>query len=238
MFEPESYREFLERISEYQKKEFSIGTEQFKLSDSVLKKVNADNTFADFYGDTVVFDLDRDDKDKIEQYINKLYDFVPDCFSERLKGSTLHMTLHDLSSSPQLSKVAAECFENEISLIKNRNFLGNMPKYIKMEATCVYKIYCTSVVLGLKPVNEAEYDTLMQLYNRVDNIRELNYQFAPHITLAYFNRKGFSSDDVPKLERIVNELNKQELTITLSTDNLFYEKFTNMNSYYIIRKIL
>lgn len=89
----------------------------------------------------------------------------------------------------------------------------------------------TSIVLGLYPADEIEYKKMMKLYQLVDDIKNLPYPLTPHITLAYYNRNGFSKDLVSRLENTVNKLNENIFEIELSTEKLVYQKFTSMNDY-------
>ena len=106
-----------------------------------------------------------------------------------------------------------------------------------MRTKFIFNMVNTSLVLGLYPVNEEEYAKLMVLYDSIDKIKSLPYPFTPHITLAYYNRFGFSENSKRKLETVVNSLNKESFLIELNTDNLYYQKFTNMNNYINIFKI-
>ena len=106
----ETYKDFLERIS-YQQPELLIGEGDFKPDKRVYEKVDPDNSFKPFFGDTVVFELDSSTKERVIQQIKKLYDTVPECFSEQINTDTLHMTLHDLSASDKLEKVSAAVFK-------------------------------------------------------------------------------------------------------------------------------
>ncbi len=89
----------------------------------------------------------------------------------------------------------------------------------------------TSLVLGLKPINDDEYTKLIKLYNYVDDIKTLGYPFIPHITLAYYSYNGFSVDAKRTLEKVVNNINKNQILIELDVDKLFYQNFINMNKY-------
>ena len=113
----ETYKDFLARIS-YQQPELLLEEGDFKPDKRVYEKVNPDNSFKPFFGDTVVFELDSSTKEMISKRIKKLYDTVPACFSEQINTDTLHMTLHDLSASDKLEKVSAEVFKNEVELLR------------------------------------------------------------------------------------------------------------------------
>lgn len=234
----ESYSEFLSRINSFQKPVLNLGTGNFEINQSLKNKVDTTNSFKPFYGDTVVFDLDCNTKEILADYIEKIYNAVPNCFCEKLIDETLHMTLHDLSNSPALNDVSSDVFKNEIALVKKKKAVPSEHYTIEMESTCIFNMVNTSLVLGLKPVNEAEYKKLMRLYNYVDDIKSLPYPFAPHITLAYYNENGFSYDEKLKLESVVNQLNSKRIKITLDTKKLFYQKFVSMNEYISVLKLL
>lgn len=69
----EKYNEFLDRINSFEKNKFVLCDNNFLPNLSVLKKVNANNCFSCFYGDTVVFELSHQDKIKISKIVDKLY---------------------------------------------------------------------------------------------------------------------------------------------------------------------
>ena len=188
--------------------------------------------FAEFYGDTVVFNLDDSTKKMIQGYVAKILECASECFCENLIPHTYHMTLHDLSNSPELWHISDEIFRNEIKLIesiKNKNINSQT---IRMKTKFVFNMVHTSLVLGLYPADEVEYQKLMELYNIVDQVKQLNYSLTPHITLAYYNRYGFCAESARKLEAVIKELNEKEpFEIVLDTKSLYYQKFTSMNNY-------
>lgn len=139
------------------------------------------------------------------------------------------MTLHDLSNSPNLQEVAAEVFENELKVIERLDKV-NVQK-IKMKSTYFFNMVNTSLVLGLCPMNEAEYAKLMELYGLFDGVKQLDYPLTPHITLAYYSVNGFDMKAVQKLEALVNELNTTDMEIELDIKQLYYQKFISMNEY-------
>ncbi len=71
----------------------------------------------------------------------------------------------------------------------------------------------------------------MALYALFDDVKKLSYPFTPHITLAYYNRDGFDATSAKKLEGAVRELNETDLEIDLTTQKLFYQRFSSMNEY-------
>ena len=89
----------------------------------------------------------------------------------------------------------------------------------------------TSLVLGLYPADEEEYEKLMKLYSLFDEVKELGYPLTPHITLAYYNVNGFSVESARKLEKVIADLNECELEAVLDVKELYYQKFRSMNDY-------
>ncbi|MCH5297031.1 MAG: hypothetical protein J1E85_05110 [Ruminococcus sp.] len=227
----ESYIEFLNRINSFQKSELVLDNSNFNPNASVFSKVDDNNKFSLFYGDTVVFELSSNLKKSIAEIVDKLYEYAPECFCDRLVSNTFHMTLHDLSNSPVLDEVSSEVFKNEINLIEKLKSTPVEKQTIKMKSTYIFNMVNTSLVLGLYPIDATEYTKLMNLYNIVNYVKSLPYPFTPHITLAYYNRNGFSEVSARKLEAIVNELNKNSFEIELNTNDLVYQKFTSMNDY-------
>ena len=215
-----------------------MGGNDFIVSPSVAHKVNADNTFKDFYGDTVVFDLDDDVKAELTEYTDLLYSTVPQCFCDRLIPHTFHMTLHDLSNSPILSEVAEQVFLNELKILQIKSELKKLKHAkITLKSTYVFNMVNTSLVLGLCPATENDYNAIMELYSIIDGVKKLPYPFTPHITLAYYNANGFSASAAKSLENIVNKINSK-INMKLSLTDLYYQKFTSMNNYVDIINLL
>ena len=227
----ETYKEFLDRINSFEKSEIYLGDDYFRGNPSIALKVDEDNSFRPFYGDTVVFNLDDATKEKLEKIVDSINEVAPECFCERLVPNTFHMTLHDLSNSPVLEDVATELFHNELKAVKIAEKIANQK--IKMRSKYIFNMVNTSLVMGLYPTDEEEYNKLMDLYYLFDDVKKLGYPLTPHITLSYYNVDGFSVESARKLENIVKELNENEMEIEieLDTKELFYQKFVSMNDY-------
>lgn len=236
-FQPqESYADFLSRISSFQKADFSFGVERFFPSDSAKSKVDETSAFRDFFGDTVVFNLNDEQKHFIkEHFIAPLYIAAPECLAEQLNERTLHMTLHDLNASNNCdASFLQKMFETEILLSEVVRQANIQPQTITMTTTFVFNMVNTSLVLGLLPKTDRDHHNLMYLYSLVESVHSLPYPLTPHITLAYFNHSEFTGDSLYTLQNAVNALNHQQFDISLSTDNLFYQKFISMNDYFNI----
>lgn len=229
----ETYQEFLARINTFEKRELHYGYRYFMGNPSISLKVDKNNTFRSFYGDTVVFALDDAVKKKLAAYTDLLYQSASECFCERLVPGTLHVTLHDLSNAPALRDVAEALFENELRAIAKMEALKKFENYkIKMKSKYIFNMVDVSLVLGLYPASEDEYLRLMELYSVFDDVRKLDYPFTPHITLAYYNINGFPPQTARTLEDTVKRLNHQEeFELELNTDHLYYQKFRSMNDY-------
>ncbi|MBR4110763.1 MAG: ligT like phosphoesterase [Clostridia bacterium] len=230
----EGFDNFMHRILSFQKPDFHFGVERFVPSGSIPGKVREDRSFSTFVGDTVVFNLSEVQKKIIfERYIKPLYEAVPHCFAEMLQEHTLHMTLHDLNASAVCDyDVTESMFETEVLMARLIEALKVKPQTISMITTCAFNMVNTSLVLGLRPATEDDYEKLMDLYCHVDKIRSLPYPFTPHITLAYFNREGFGIEEIRRIEHLLTYLNKVCFEVPLSTESLVYQKFISMNDYF------
>ena len=230
----ETYREFLDRIQFFEHQKWSFGPGYFNGNPSLVKKVQPDNTFRPFYGDTVVYNLDDAVKERLEMWLNTLYTEVPECFCERLVTDTFHMTLHDLCNSQDYSEIAEEV---EVNKEKILGLCKEIPKFnvIKMKSKYIFNMVNTSLVLGLYPADETEYRNLMTLYDTFNEVKKLSYPLTPHITLAYYNVHGFNETSAGKLEELVCQLNcaelENEMEIVLKAEKLYYQHFDSMNHY-------
>lgn len=232
----EDYATFQKRIFSIEKPEFSFGMETLVPSGSVRDKVDEDGKFRFFVGDTVVFDLEGSQKKLINhQYIAPLYKVASRCFAEKLREKTFHMTLHDLNASTCAdAEVMRRMFATELLLAKKLAENESRDEEICMETTCVFNMVNTSLVLGLKPKSQLDYDKLMSLYMFVEDVHQLSYQFTPHITLAYFRNNNLAHSELTEIERVVNDLNTMHFDITISTSRLYYQRFVSMDKFFNI----
>ena len=231
----ESFQDFLNRINSFEKRELALGEGYFQRSGTIPLKVDENNEFRSFYGDTVVFNLSDDAKQILNHMVDELYQAAPECFCSRLDSNTFHLTLHDLSNSNRLEDIAVEMFNNELKIIDLLNQIDF--DQITMKSHFIFNMVNTSLVMGFYPTNEIDYDKIMKLYSVFDEIKPLTYPFTPHVTLAYYAINGFDEDSKRRLESIVNELNKKDIEIELNISKLYYQKFVSMNEYYDIYNI-
>lgn len=226
----ENYKEFLLRVGEFQLPDLDLGKNYFRGRASLSDKIDANNRLKDFFGDTVVFELDDVTKSVIGGMVDEIYEVAPECFAERLNTSTLHMTLHDLSNSPLLEVITAE-MERNLEEVKNR-LSGFTKRIIRMKTRFIFNMVNTSLVIGLVPADEGEFDKMMELHGIVDEVKRAQYPLTPHITLGYYNIHGFDETSAKRLEAVVGRLNRREaMEIVLNTDKLFYQRFSSMNRY-------
>lgn len=233
----ENYDEFLTRINSFEKSKIDFGSTYFTGNQSIAHKVDRDNLFQNFYGDTVVFDLDEATKAVISQLVDFLYEAAPQCFCERLVSHTFHMTLHDLSNSEVLQNISDEMFYNELKIIKAKKQIEKLGNgRMKMKSNAIFNMVDTSLVLGLYPVDRDNYIRLMELYSIINDMKPLSYPLTPHITLAYYNVNGFDLSSASVLISAVEKLNN-DLDFEIDLGDLYYQKFTNMNTYVDIVKL-
>ena len=105
-------------------------------------------------------------KKKLEKIVDSINAVAPECFCERLVSNTFHMTLHDLSSSPVLEDVAVELFYNELKAVKIAEKIAEQK--IKMKSKYIFNMVNTSLVMGLYPTDEEEYNKIMANSKRGD----------------------------------------------------------------------
>ena len=234
----ETYREFLDRINSFEKKQPGFSGAAFSVNPLLTQKVDSTNKFKSFYGDTVVFSLDDEIKARLGNYVDILYSSVPQCFCERLTPHTFHMTLHDLDNCAFLGDVKNELFRNEINVAEK---IGEFKKFkgaeIRLKSKYIFNMVNTSLVLGLYPVDENNYRVLTQMYSVLDGVKKLSYPLTPHITLAYFNINGFDSHDATALGDTVRRINDM-LDFSVTLRDLYYQKFMSMNNYIDVFKLL
>lgn len=233
----EPYNDFLAKVNNFEKEQLKLGDGYFHANPRLAQKVRRDGKFTDFFGDRIAFRLDYKTIKRLSEITDALYSAAPECFAERLRPDNFHMTLHDLSSSSRLSDIAERMFFNELEVAKLSEDI--ISTGFTMKSNYIFNMLNTGIVCGLVPADEEEYKSLMSYYYHFDDIVYLpyDYGFIPHITLAYYNLNGFDSASAKKLEDAVTKLNKNSFKLELYTNELYYQKFTGMNSYTDIMRI-
>lgn len=215
--------------------------EQFETSPGLTQKIGPDGRHLPFFGNSVIFDLSPEDKEKVAHLQSVLYDrerlFLSGdepvfCLAEKLAPSTLHMTLHDLMAAPgcrpEDDRQLREVEVHADGLVRQWREQGDL----HMTASWVFNMVNTSLVLGLRPKDHETYLRLCEMYGALQQVRELNYKLCPHITLAYY-RPGVYPREV--LDRIRSLTFPAEgLDITLRMKDLHVMTFASMNDYRIL----
>lgn len=169
----------------------------FHTAGGLSNKVNPDGSYAYFPGSTVTFRMKKKDlklAQLMQQTLHRQLEGT-NMLAHPLPASTLHMTLHDLLS-PESSayglcdrqKYEAEMAESidkaaDIVAQIQRDFAG---RRLVMVADRIVNMVSKSLVLMLRPQTEVDFELLLEMYRRFDEIVRLPYPLTPHITLAYF----------------------------------------------------
>ena len=131
-------------------------------SPNLLQKADADGCLLPFWGDTVIFDLPEAMKDWLAGVQADLYAACGAYLAEPLSRQSLHITLHDLQSSPRgwPSGLPGNQKRAEALLAAARQ---ELPGEISVRSGCVFSMVNTSIVMGFEPAEEADQQQLMTL---------------------------------------------------------------------------
>lgn len=200
----------------------------FTTNPNLRKKVDAEGNLLPFVGNTVVFLLDDDTKDKLRQLQEELYRAAPDMLAKPLQMSTFHMTLHDLANGtpgqPGLDDYMRYAQEKVSQILPSWKDAAPL----RMKTTWLFNMVNTSIVLGLKPADEESWHRLDEMYTTLEDVVHLGHALTPHITMAYFLPGTYSSEQV---QRLSVALRNVDLEITLDIKNLVLQHFADMNHY-------
>jgi hypothetical protein len=200
----------------------------FSTNPNLTKKVDENGDFLPFMGNTVVYDLDEDVKRRLTLLQKELYDCGGQVLSQQLDSSTFHMTLHDLVNGQPEDSLRTRMQKIEPMV---KNILGDWKDHepISMEATWMFNMVSTSIVLGLKPADPDSYARLDAMYGKLEEVIPLGYPLCPHITLAYFRPGVYAPEQIQGLCR---RLRAVDLRVALKAENLVFQNFAHMNHYY------
>ena len=200
----------------------------FTTSPNLRKKVDEAGNLLPFLGNTVVFLLDDDTKEKLRQLQESLYQAAPDMLAQPLQMSTFHMTLHDLANGTpeQLGLQDYMRYTRERVSQILPDWKDTPP--LRVKTTWLFNMFNTSIVLGLKPADGESWCRLDEMYTTLEDVVRLGYALTPHITMGYFLPGTYSSEQVQRLSGVLRNV---ELDITLDMKNLVLQEFHDMNHY-------
>lgn len=200
----------------------------FTTNPNLRKKVDEAGNLLPFLGNTVVFLMDDDTKEKLRQLQESLYRAVPDMLAQPLQMSTFHMTQHDLANGtpeqPGLQDYMRYTQERVSRILPGWK---DAPP-LRMKTTWLFNMVNTSIVLGLKPADEESWHRLDEMYTTLEDVVYLGYALTPHITMTYFLPGTYTQEQV---QRLSSALRKVDLEITLDMKNLVFQEFSDMNHY-------
>ena len=200
----------------------------FETSPGLRRKVNEQGELLPFLGNTTVFLLEEQDKHRLEQLKQELYCAAPDMLAQPLGEDTFHMTLHDLANgAPEQAGLAEWMAQTDQAARPILALCRELPP-LTMRATWLFNMVNTSIVLGLKPADEAGRRRLDAMYCALETARPLGYALTPHITLAYFRPGRYGQETVARLRRALGPV---DWTLTLRPDMLALQRFDSMNHY-------
>ncbi|BFL46564.1 hypothetical protein [Lactonifactor longoviformis] len=235
----ESKDAFYIRIRELERYNLADRTQDLRTNVKLKDKVRDNGSFCPFYGDTVSFLLEDKIRCRLKEVQQILYASAPGVLAEPLREETFHMTLHDLTSGTERGRIKEKTQSNENKVRRIfRSLEGEHPKNIQMISSYLFNMVNSSLVWILLPWGKEDYQELMELYQRFQEIAALDYPFTPHITLAYYRPGSYSGRQLESLALMMQELNKERLYINLNLNSLVYCTFSDMNHYRICQRLL
>lgn len=202
----------------------------FSTNPNLAQKVNADGSFRPFYGNTVVFELDGEEKEQLEKIQEALHRAAGSMLAEQIRPETFHVTLHDLVNSKDMTADLAEKMGRAEEMA--RPILESWRDWpdMLMKATWVFNMVNTSLVLGLKPVKDENdsWGELSEMYTTLNRVVPLGHKLTPHITMAYFRPGTYSGEEVDTLRKALGPVN---MDVALRIRNLVFQNFRSMNEY-------
>ncbi len=212
---------------------------------SLTCKVNEEGRLKPFFGNTVVFDLDEEEKDRLCALQDVLYERCGDMLcADRLKKESLHITLHDLISGAaghETLRRMNETFDAAMRVLPE--LLAEFHQPVLMRPTWVLSMVNTSIVQGYEPIDEEHCARLMKMYERLHEVQMPAYPYlTPHATLAYYRPAEFSNEQLQRLRQTLAFLSADEFrrvdgqsdlrpVAVLRKEKLHYQEFFDMNDY-------
>ncbi len=228
----ETLDEFRSRTGSFNQNSLPVGKDM-ETNASLTRKVSCEGRMLGFGGNTIVFCLLSEVKEKIHVIQRRLYEVCGDILADPLATDTFHITLHDLVNGSLSAKLEQEILCIQRSAMKLANDISAEGRHIRMQSTFLFNMVNTSMVLGFEPVDEESCRILMEYYERFQNVVRLDYPLTPHVTLAYFKPGRIHMEQVGRLQSVIDFAKTQEKIHTeLLGEMLEYQIFSDMNHYW------
>jgi len=206
--------------------------ELFTTAAGLELKVDNAGCLKPFAGETTVFILPDEIKERLSASRDRLYDEVPEMLCrEKLKAEHFHMTLHSFWDEASTESPEEVPYSHEEVFRVLDGIRAAFPHEIMMKTVCTLSMANTSVVMGLAAADEVNGRTLAEIQRKVSCFYPRPYGLTPHVTLAYFKPGSYPEQLWKKLK---NTFVPEEIYFPISARELFFQSFENMNSYKII----
>ncbi|MBR6164388.1 MAG: hypothetical protein IKQ45_00490 [Clostridia bacterium] len=212
----------------------------FHTHEGLGRKVNPDGSYAPFHGSTVAFRPGKKCFRIIRLMMSVLYQKLDGTgmLAIPLPDDAIHMTLHDLVSPEMCSSYPAEAYDPEVvqSIDRAAGIVEDIRKEyagrkITMVSDRIVSMVAKSVVLMLRPQTEEDFELLMELYRRFDEIQSLPYPLTPHITLAYFKPGMIDGDTLGEAVEFAQIDPEKAPVFAFFPEALTAQSFLDMQSY-------
>ena len=206
--------------------------ELFKTNEKLRDKVDEQGRFRLFCGETTVFDLPGEVKERLSEIQSELYDKAGDMLStQRLSAGSLHMTLHSFWDMGEDIRFADVPYRHEDVCRVLEDIRKAFPDRIMMRAVVPLSMVNTSVVMGLAAASEPDAWALAEIHRRMSALYPRSFGLTPHITLAYYRPGVYPEEIWGKLRDVFSV---SGFAFPISTEKLFFKRFFDMERYEII----
>jgi len=203
--------------------------ELFRTNDNLRDKVDGQGRFRLFCGETTVFDLPDNVREKLVEIQSQLYDTAGEMFTaQRLGQESLHMTLHSLWDMGEDTKLRDAPYSHADVCRVLDGIRADFPDRIMMRAICPLNMVNTSVVMGLFPASEVDSWHLAEINRRMAELYPRPYGLTPHVTLAYYRPDEYPEETWRKLKSVFAV---QGFAFPIETEKLFFRRFFDMGRY-------
>ncbi len=212
----------------------------FYTHEGLGRKVNPDGSYAPFQGSTVVFRPEKKCFRIIQVMMRVLYFKLEGTgmLASPLPDEAIHMTLHDLVSPEMCSSGRTEEYDYDVaqSIRRAADIIDDIRREyagrkITMVSDRIVNMVSKSLVLMLRPQTEEDYELLIELYRRFDDIQSLPYPLTPHITLAYFKPGMIDGDKLSEALESAQINPDNAPVFEFYPEGLTAQSFLDMQSY-------
>ena len=232
-----TYQEYMSQWQARFDRDMNAMPDPWIVSHKLQEKITPEGALKPFYGATTVYRMSERDiaackvvRDRLfERHGGRIVGLAPD---------TYHLTVHALSNGYNVANdnesIRRSIAETEPKVAKAFRDIARL----QVDRTIAMRALGVSTggkdIIGIKfvPAAEADFELLIELFDRMETVYSLKEFYVPHVSLGYHQIRQHTPEEVSDLYDTLRQINKDiDLTIELAVADMVYQHHYDMGDF-------